>query len=270
MEMRLTQVDYDKLADSPAIYQIRNSLTDFVFVSATEKFKTHLKTLMNAIKHKYDRIPKKLLKDFHTVGSNFFVIDILQTDGVTKDNMNDLKDSFIQIEERLYNVKKTSKGGGFEVVANEAYVLDLEGNIVDEFSSVQLAYNSLGTAPHYGGVNTPAKVKKYYRVVTKSFYNENLSDIKSWNIYNDYAQYRSEIYKESIKVTITEKNKDKFFDNSNDLADYLNCSKETIRLILNGTTRSNPLNIRFTNPDAIEKLNELKEAEKLKKELEIV
>lgn len=266
-ELRIADLNLNNVEEIPAIYQIRNVLTDYVFISSTENLKTHLKTLLYAIEHKYDRIPEKLLKDYHNMGSKMFALDILQTDGVTKDTMSHFKDMYMEQETRLYNIKRLSKGGGFEVVSNEAYVLDLEGNILSKHPSVQAAYSSVGTAAHYGGVNTSARTAKHYRVVTTEFYNTNLVTILSWNKYNDYAKYRSELYKKSIQVAITIKRKTKVFNNSGELAKYLDCNKETIRLILNGTTKSNPYNIRFANPDAIEELRELKESEKNKKEL---
>lgn len=264
-ELKLANIDLANVEEIPAIYQIRNVVTDYVLISATENLKSHLKSLLYSIKNAYDRIPEKLVKDFKQLGEDMFVIDILQSEGINKDNMAMYKDSYLEREPRIYNVKRLSKGGGFEVVSNEAYVLNLNGDIVSEHPSVQAAYNSLGTAPHYGGVNTSARVQKVNRVVTKEFYNKNLKTILTWNNYNDYAQYRSELYRKSAEVSIVKNKKRLVFGNMGEVADYLKCSKETVRLILKGVTKSNPYNIQFANPTAIEELEKLKQEEKNKK-----
>ena len=267
----LTDIDFTQIENKPTVYQIKNTLNGKVFISSTTNFKKHLKALLTSLERSLKRNPKELNNDYHKYGKEFFRLEVLEEVEVIKDKdklnqmMVNLKEKFLRVATRLYNVKMNSVAGGYEKLSEECYLLTLSGEIHEEFKSIQSAFKSLGITPHYAGKNTPSVVDGQFRIVTKDFYKTNKAEIETWPHYTDLSKYMAEVYKNSIVVSAVINGKRIVFTDSAELARKLKKTREAIRLILKGETKANPYDIKYVNPEARTEFKHLKELKELQK-----
>ena len=267
----LVEIDFSQIEDKPTVYQIKNVLNGKVFISSTVKFRKHLKALLTSLDRSLSRNPKELNSDYQKYGPEFFRVEVLEEVEIIDDQdklserMIYLKEKFLSLANRLYNVKMNGLAGGYETLSEKCYLLDLKGNIVEEFKSIQSAFKSLGITPHYAGKNTPSVVDGRYRIVTQEFYKNNKVEILSWPHYTDLSKYMADVYKKSIVVSAVINGKIRVFSDSAELAKELKKTREAIRLILKGETKSNPYNIQYVNPEARIEFKHLKELKEIQK-----
>lgn len=267
----LTEIDFKEINEKPVIYQIRNTITGRVFISATMNFKKHLKGMISNLEKAQSRNPEQMNIDYRAYGASSFVVEILRKRSITEVNITSLKNGFVKSANRLYNIKTDLWGGGYESLSEPCYLLSLNGEIVESFPSIQSAFNHLGITPHYSGKNTQSVVDGKYRVVTQEFYKYHRAEIKRWPHYTDLTKYMSEVYKKSTEISAIIDGEKKIFKNVTEISNEIKKTKEAVRLILRGETKSNPLKISYINEDArkeFKELKELKDRERNRKRIE--
>ena len=91
-------------------------------------------------------------------------------------------------EDQLYNLTYITGAGGYDTLSKETYILDLNGNIKSEHSSIMDCARYLKRFINTSvSVNSGSILNKKYRVVTKDFYNENQDEILSWKNYSNQS-----------------------------------------------------------------------------------
>lgn len=164
------------------IYKITNIINGVMYIGSSisieNRFKIHLRRLRNNTHSN-----QKLQNSVNKYGIENFTFSILsyQPD-LSREDLLELEELILNSydKEQLFNLTFQTNGGGADAVSIPTYLLDLEGNIVKEFVSTRECFTYIGLKPAYKYLNTSAKKKGLYRIVTKEFYENNLELIKSW------------------------------------------------------------------------------------------
>lgn len=132
----------------------------------------------------------------------------------------------------LYNKTKIAYGGGSDAVEVELYLLDLSGNIINQYKSgVHLAIDLKLSITPYPTINTKAILKKKYRIVTVKYYNENLKTILTWRKYSNRTTYIKELNKIPLYI-LTKENEEHKCYTLKETATFLSMTSEGVRQMM--------------------------------------
>ncbi len=93
----------------------------------------------------------------------------------------------------LYNKTKFANGGGSDVTEKPVTLIDLKGNIVQEFRSGCDLARFIGARDiSYHHINTGSITRTKYRMVTPEFFENNQEEILSWKPYSNKLIYDKE------------------------------------------------------------------------------
>lgn len=167
------------------IYQIKSTIKETTYIGRSEdigeRWKQHLSELKRS-KHVNSKLQNHY-NSYSLLDLEFSILEecpievLVETEQKYLDTI-DLKKSF--------NLTKNAYGGGYEATQVGVYLLDLYGNIVQEFTSGNkcsqflkrplLDYKSLNTK----AVTQHKETKELFRIVTIDYYHNNLETILTW------------------------------------------------------------------------------------------
>lgn len=229
------------------IYKITNKITGVYYVGSSMNIKTRFKTHQNRLKG--NTHPNRYLQSaWNKYGEDNFIFEVVQeVDVNSHKELYKIEQEYLDVisRETAYNLTYVAKGGGADTLNEACYVLDLKGNIIEEFKS-------RSDAARYMGFNNSSSLrkkvpsatyKKKYRVVNVDFYNENLDLIKSFR--STTREEREEIdakEKKERRIANIVYYKGKEYSSRNELAKYLGVSHTTVSNNLNKNKEYIPFN----------------------------
>jgi group I intron endonuclease len=212
------------------IYCIINSINGKKYIGSSRniesRFKNHLCRL-NKNKHTNTHLQNAVNK----YGIKNFSFSIIEK--CTINELINKEQYYINKEpwDTLYNKTKIAYGGGSDVVEKALYLLDLFGNILAEYKNgVKLAKFLNKNLLNYSAINTSSIVKKQYRIVTVSFYKNNIETIKSWKKYSNFSIYRTKLHS-SYKYKLIKNGKETLFSTKKSISKFINISNQRINQI---------------------------------------
>lgn len=162
------------------IYQIVNETNGKKYIGSSinieSRYKRHISYLRNCIHPN-----KKLQNAVNKYGLDKFHLKILEV--CESDELLIIEQEHIDAADpkTLYNLTFITTGGGSDVQRTPTVILDLNGRIVEVFNSQSEAARYFEVPQgNLSGINTDAVFLKYYRVVTKDFYDKHLDTVYSW------------------------------------------------------------------------------------------
>jgi|694.fasta_scaffold145206_3 group I intron endonuclease len=216
------------------IYTITNKLNNKCYLGSSTNIQRRWQQHRTELKHnKHNN--KKLQNAYNKYGKHNFIYKVIEE--CSKENLIQREQYYLDNidSKNLYNLLKIAGKGGSEIQRVETFVLDLHGNIVWKFESSYAAINHLQiTRLDYRRLNTPSIFRfnnQRYRMVTRSFYENNFLIIKSWKNYTSNFEIKKtniklyEVYKQGVlKYT---------FKTRKECGLFLKVSVERIRQLLN-------------------------------------
>ena len=214
------------------IYKITNLQTGKYYVGSTKDFKRRKQTHFSGLKNNYH--PNKHLQNaYNKYGANNFKFEIIEY--VKEDLLLDIEQSYIDNSEKedIYNKTYIAGAGGYDTLSIPVYLLDLNGNLINEFNSIMECCRNLKIGRRDSRfVNTDSKIKSKYRLVTKEFYNQNIDIILKWKNYNREHKEKSRLFKLKQQIIVIKDDKVIEFNNQTEVSMYLGITKERVRQIL--------------------------------------
>lgn len=221
------------------VYQIRNLISKKRYIgssiSLNDRKDEHFKNLRNNC-HSNEH----LQNSYNKHGESKFIFEIIeQADNLNRDELYELEQFYIDSFswDSLYNINKNAKGGGSDSLFIPVLLLDLDGNIVGNFESIQSCSRYLNKSQISSNkLNKDSLISGQYRIITHEFYEENFKEISSWrNKLKDkieeeekaleYKKLYKDIYLDYEDLTYK-------FETLQDASNFVNLSKERVRQIL--------------------------------------
>lgn len=238
------------------IYEIRNLINNKIYIGSTQDFKVRKRTHLNKLKKNIHPNPK-LQNAYNKYGKENFTFNIIEGNVLDQyKTEQQYLDSLSINKENCYNLCFVADGGGADVMNIPSYVLDLFGNIISShtgiyaaFKKIEIQYNT-----HY---NTPARMNKQYRIVTKEFYDNNYKIIRSWSCLTKkqemenrkvLQQNQRNLNAKKKELIITYNNRDIIFKNGSEAAKYLGISRQRVSAIIKKINKNNTYKIRKRFP----------------------
>ncbi len=179
------------------VYFIKNIKNNKIYIGSSKdinlRIDTHFKNL-NRNLHKN----KKLQYSYNKYKRNSFIYGVLEiTKNITKHELIELEFKYIKeyCKDILYNLIYDNPNNISENWCKSNYLLDLNGNIIKEFTSLENVRKFINYSYQLSTntVNCSKIFFNQYRIVTKDFYENNLNLILSWKNYkfkeDSYKQY---------------------------------------------------------------------------------
>lgn len=229
------------------IYKIINLETGKYYVGSTKDFKKRKQSHFSRLKNNNHK-NKHLQFSYNKYGIDSFKFEIV--DYVDKNLLLDVEQSYIDNSEKenIYNQTYIAGAGGYDILSIETYILDLNGNIINKYSSISETSRVLGIFINTPNVNTSQISLRKYRIVTKDFYDSNLELILSWNNVSDpnrqFLKIKGENY--ILKQILIYNNKE--YSSKKELAKELPITIERIRQILI-SGKSKKFDIKYKHPE---------------------
>lgn len=213
------------------IYKITNTVNDMCYIGSSKNIKFRLKIHRSLLRrNKHHNI--HLQRAWNKYGEEAFKEEILEL-CPKKDRLSG-EQYYINLHDfsKLYNINDKTNSVNQDQNKKALLLLDLKGNVVNEFSSGLELARSFGSRDLvWANVNTQAIYRNQYRIVEIKFYNNNEQLINSWPEYTDQTHWS--LFQRKYVYTIGELQ----FDSTKDVAKYLGVSRETVRKNLIGKTR---------------------------------
>lgn len=221
------------------IYRIRNKANGMMYIGSTINFNKrviHHRSSLKCGNHQN----VGLQEDYDIYGSDSFVYEMVKEFDRIGTHQLRLQER-IEIDSHnfddLYNVVKDTFGGGAEVHCKETYLLDLKGNILKAFNSTIECYKYLGYRnPDYSYLNTSTKRSRFYRIVTKEFYDNNYKEIMTWDSLTSFDKRKQAKrliqLRKMITVTDIVTGSTTEYNNMKEFANKIGRHVETVRLAI--------------------------------------
>lgn len=231
------------------IYYITNTINNKIYIGSSNNIEKRHRTHFSNLR--YGKHPNRYLQSAVTkYGIDSFTFKAIEI--CEQHELLSIEQEHIDNYDKdmLYNLTFITSGGGADTQRFPTYLLDLEGNLINEFESILKlgeAFNTIiGSS---ASVNTGSIFRRKYRVVTKEFYNNNLEVIKSWLKYPDplmrnYKEKRNSFHK-NREIIVTCNGIDTEYKTNNEAAAALGITGERVRQLLNKSSKK--YNIRFKN-----------------------
>ena len=232
--------------NNSGIYKIINLQTGKYYVGSTKDFKKRKQTHFSGLKNNYH--PNKHLQNaYNKYGIDNFKFEVVEY--VQEELLLDIEQSYIDdsTKEDIYNKTYIAGAGGYDALSIAVYVLDLNGNIINEFNSIMDASRNLKTTLVSNRINTSALIKTKYRLVSKEFYKQNIDIILKWKNYNREHKEKGRLYLLRQQVIVTKDNKNIEFNNQKEAGEYLGISRERVRQILKSSSKK--FEIKYKYPE---------------------
>lgn len=236
------------------IYEIKNKLKDKRYIGSSknigQRWKKHLQEIKSG-KHRNGYLQNV----FNKYGFDNFTFSIIEE--CSEEDLRIREQYYIDLygKDRLYNLTMLATGGGSDVLRNQLYLLDLDGNIIQTFNSGAdcarffnrhlLSYKNINTS----GTLLVKGTKERYRIVTPEFYELNLEEILSWKKIFNVSEFKSQEYKKRFiepKYKIIKEDEEILIAHHRELVKLLNITLERGRQIITGK-----LPYVFKNPRCI-------------------
>ena len=225
------------------IYKIVNLQTGKYYVGSTKDFKKRKQTHFSGLKNNYH--PNKHLQNaYNKYGIDNFKFEIVEY--VQEELLLDIEQSYIDDSEKEYIYNKTyiAGAGGYDVLSTSVYLLNLNGDILNEYSSIAETSRVLNTNLHSHKINTNRIISRKYRVVSVEFYNNELKTIKLWKSYLNQTLENKKNY--ILKRIVICNNKE--YSSKEELEKELPITLERIRqIIINGNNKK--FDIKYKHPE---------------------
>lgn len=218
--------------NNSGIYKITNLQTGKYYVGSTKDFKRRKQTHFSRLKCN-SHTNKHLQNAYNKYGFDNFKFEIIEY--VKEELLLDIEQSYLDNFEisKVYNKTQIAGAGGYDTLSMPVFLLDLNGNIVNEFESIMECCRNLKISRRDSRfVNTGSKIKSKYRLVTKEFHNQNIDTILKWKNYNREDKEKSRLFKLKKQIIVIENSKIIEFNNQVETSIYLNITKERVRQIL--------------------------------------
>ena len=233
--------------NNSGIYKIVNLQTGKYYVGSTKDFKRRKQTHFSRLKNN-THTNKHLQNAYNKYGVGNFKFEIIEY--VEEKLLLDIEQSYLDSSKtnNTYNKTQIAGAGGYDTLSMYVYLLDLNGNVINEFNSIMDCCRNLKISRRDSrSVNTDSVIKSKYRLVTKEFYNQSIDIILKWRNYTreDKERIRLNILRKQILVI--ENNKIIEFNNQLEASIYLSITKERVRQILK--LGSKKFKIRYKYPE---------------------
>ena len=229
------------------IYKIVNLQTGKYYVGSTKDFKKRKQTHFSGLKNNYH--PNKHLQNaYNKYGIDNFKFEVVEY--VQEELLLDIEQSYIDdsTKEEIYNKTYVAGAGGYDALSIAVYILDINGNIINEFNSIMDCCRNLKIARRDSRfINTDSKIKSKYRLVSKDFYNQNINIILNWKNYTCQTKEKGRLYLLRQQVVVTKDNITIEFNTQKEAGDYLGISRERVRQILKSSSKK--FKIRYKYPE---------------------
>ena len=229
------------------IYKIVNLQTGKYYVGSTKDFTTRKQSHFSRLKNN-NHTNKHLQSAYNKYGIDNFKFEIIEY--VQKELLLDIEQSYIDDSEKenIYNKTYVAGAGGYDTLSIPIYLLDLNGNIINEFNSIMDCCRNLKIARRDSRfINTDSKIKSKYRLVSKDFYNQNINIILNWKNYTCQTKEKGRLYLLRQQVVVTKDNITIEFNTQKEAGDYLGISRERVRQILKSSSKK--FEIRYKYPE---------------------
>jgi len=229
------------------IYKIVNLQTGKYYVGSTKDFTTRKQSHFSRLKNN-NHTNKHLQSAYNKYGIDNFKFEIIEY--VQKELLLDIEQSYIDDSEKenIYNKTYIAGAGGYDTLSIPIYLLDLNGNIINEFNSIMDCCRNLKIARRDSRfINTDSKIKSKYRLVSKEFYKQNIDIILNWKNYTREHEEKGRLYLLRQQVVVTKDNITIEFNTQKEAGNYLGISRERVRQILKSSSKK--FEIRYKYPE---------------------
>lgn len=180
------------------IYTIKNLKNNKLYIGSSVEIEKRIRThFVNLIKNNHSNL--KLQNSYNKYGKENFIFEILETfDEIERDDLFTIEQKYIDSYDfdTLYNLTNIANCGGPELLKKESFIIDLRGNILEEFNClIDIAKYFNRKQISTTSINTPSIIKSKYRIVTKEFYENNIDLILSWKNYSKIKDSYNQYYK---------------------------------------------------------------------------
>lgn len=233
------------------IYKIVNLQTGKYYVGSTKDFKKRKQTHFSGLKNNYH--PNKHLQNaYNKYGIDNFKFEIIEY--VQEELLLDIEQTYIDdsAKEKIYNKTYVAGAGGYDTLSISVYLLDLNGNIINEFNSIMEASRNLKTLITSNKINSSSIIRSKYRLVSKEFYNQNITTILNWKNYTRKDKEKGRLYLLRQQVIVIKDNKTIEFNTQKEAGEYLGISRERVRQILKSNSKK--FEIKYKHPELQNKL----------------
>lgn len=232
--------------NNSGIYKIVNLITGKYYVGSTKSFETRKTCHFSRLRNN-NHTNKHLQNAYNKYGADNFKFEIVEH--VKENLLLDIEQSYLDNSKTndTYNKTQIAGAGGYDNLLVAVYVLDLSGNIINEYPSISEASRNLNTYFLSQICNKDKILKSKYRIVHKEFYHKNINKILKWKNYTREDKERSRLYLLRQKVIVIKDNKTIEFNNQKEVADYLNITRERVRQILKSNSKK--FEIKYKYPE---------------------
>jgi group I intron endonuclease len=232
--------------NNSGIYKIVNLITGKYYVGSTKSFETRKTCHFSRLRNN-NHTNKHLQNAYNKYGADNFKFEIVEY--VEENLLLDIEQSYLDNSKTndTYNKTQIAGAGGYDNLLVAVYVLDLSGNIINEYPSISEASRNLNTYFLSQICNKDKILKSKYRIVHKEFYHKNINKILKWKNYTRKDKERSRLYLLRQKVIVIKDNKTIEFNNQKEAADYLNITRERVRQILKSNSKK--FEIKYKYPE---------------------
>lgn len=227
------------------IYKIINLQTGKYYVGSTKDFTTRKQTHFSRLKNN-NHSNKHLQSAYNKYGIDNFKFEIVEY--VPQELLLDIEQSYLDISEieNIYNKTYIAGAGGYDTLSISIYLLDLKGNIINEFESIMECCRNLKISRRDSrSINTDSKIKSKYRLVSKEFYNKNIDIILNWKNYTSEIKEKNRLNILKRKLIVIKDNEIIEFNNQKEVSNYLNISKERVRQILKSSSKKFKIQYKY-------------------------
>ncbi len=220
------------------IYKIENIINNKFYIGSSLDIGYRFKAHIRALKHNIHK-NKHLQNAVNKYGITNFTFTIIEECNNTELMVREQYYIDKYDINSLYNKTKIAYGGGSDKVEIPLVLLDLKGNIINEYKSgSELARDLKISLAPYATLNTKSILKTKYRVVSKKFYLNNLQEILTWKQYSNETKHKKIVKMNSPKIykyKLIKDNEILYFDYLKDIGTILSISTERVRQLINNT-----------------------------------
>ena len=227
--------------NNSGIYKIVNLITGKYYVGSTKSFETRKTCHFSRLRNN-NHTNQHLQNAYNKYGKDSFIFEIIEY--VEEELLLDIEQSYLDNFEisKVYNKTQIAGAGGYDALSIPVFLLDLNGDIVNEFTSVSETSRFLNKKRHTHSINNGRIVSGKYRIVSVEFYNSNLELIKSWKSYSNQTLENKKNYILRRMVICNGKE----YSSKEELEKELPITRERIRqIIVSGNSKKYDIKYKY-------------------------